>query len=121
MDIEDEDTAKSQMRHNIETEGQLVQNTTEYKEEQETMTTGPAFEVKEYSFADTLTGSLSQFRDKMEFFNKYRETKDMTTYSNYETMCRGEEYFQSICVTHHCEGPEPQHLEIGTGNRQQGC
>ena len=36
------------------------------------------FEVKEYTFADTLADSASQFKDNMELLDKYKETKDMT-------------------------------------------
>ena len=42
------------------------------------MTNGSIFEVKEYSFADTPADSMSQFRNKMDLLDKYRETKDMT-------------------------------------------
>ena len=40
--------------------------------------TGPVFEVKEYSFANTPADSASQFRDKMELLDKYKEIMDMT-------------------------------------------
>ena len=41
--------------------------------------TGPVFELKEYAFADTPVGSTSQFKNKMELLEKYKETKDMTS------------------------------------------
>ena len=34
--------------------------------------TGPAFEVKEYTFANTLANSTSQFKNKMELLEKYK-------------------------------------------------
>ena len=41
--------------------------------------TGPIFEVKEHAFTDTLTDSTSQFRNKMELLEKYKDTKDVTS------------------------------------------
>ena len=78
MDTEDEDTARTPKRQKIEVEGHLVQNTTEDKGNQKEKVIGPVFEVKEYSFAGTPADSASQFRDKMELLDKYKETKDIT-------------------------------------------
>ena len=39
----------------------------------------PIFEVKEYSFTDTSVESTSQFRNKMELLDKYKEIKDMSS------------------------------------------
>ena len=41
-------------------------------------TSGPVFEVKEYSLDDTPATSTSQFRDTMALLDKYKETKDIT-------------------------------------------
>ena len=40
--------------------------------------TGPVFEVKECAFVDTPAGSTSQFRNKMELLDKYKEKKEVT-------------------------------------------
>ena len=39
---------------------------------------GLFFEVKEYAFDDTPADSTSQFKIKIELFEKYKETKDIT-------------------------------------------
>ena len=36
---------------------------------------GPAFEVKEYAFANKPVDSTSQFKNKTELLEKYKETK----------------------------------------------
>ena len=41
--------------------------------------TGPAFEVKEYAFANTPVDSTSQFKNKTRLLEKYKETKDISS------------------------------------------
>ena len=76
MDTEDEDTARTHKRKKTESEGHLVQTTIEDKGKQKMKITRHVFEVKEYAFADTIADSTSQFRNKMELLEKYKETKD---------------------------------------------
>ena len=59
MDTEEEDIAKTPKRHKVEAERQLVQTTSEDKGKQKVKVMGPKFEVKEYSFGDTPTNSIS--------------------------------------------------------------
>ena len=40
---------------------------------------GPSFEVREYAFFDTPIDSTSQFKDKTQLMEKYKETKDITS------------------------------------------
>ena len=79
MDTKEEDTSRNPKRQKIESEGQLVQNTSEDEGNQERKIIGPIFEVKEYVFADTPIDFTSQFRNEMELLEKYKETKDMTS------------------------------------------
>ena len=53
MDIDEEDTAETPKRQKVETEGQLVLDTIVDKGKRKMMITGPPFEVKEYTFADS--------------------------------------------------------------------
>ena len=65
MDIDEEGTAKNLDRKKVETEGQLVLDTTIYKGKRKMTISGPPFEVKEYTFANsTLVDSSSQLNKK---------------------------------------------------------
>ena len=56
MNIEEEDIARTPKKHKIESEGQLVKSIEENKKMK---VIGPAFEVKEYAFTDTLVYSTT--------------------------------------------------------------
>ena len=79
MDTEEEDTSRTPKKKIIEEEGQLVQVTKEDKGKKKMKVTGPSFEVKEYAFADTPADSTSQFKNKTELLEKYKETKDISS------------------------------------------
>ena len=38
---------------------------------------GPAFEIKEFSFFETPKDSTSQFKTRVEVFDKYKEEEDV--------------------------------------------
>ena len=59
MDIEEEDTPKTSKKQRSEAEGQLVWVAEEDRGKKKMKVTGPAFEVKEYAFADTPVDSTS--------------------------------------------------------------
>ena len=40
---------------------------------------GASFEIKEYSFSETPKDSTSQFKTKVELFDKYKEDKEVST------------------------------------------
>ena len=79
MDIEEEDSARTPKKQIIESKGQLVQPTEEDRGKKKMKVTGPAFEVKEYAFADTPVDSTSQFKNKTWLLEKYKETKDISS------------------------------------------
>ena len=55
----------------------MVQVTEKDKGKRKMKVAWPAFEVKEYAFADTPADSTSQFKNKIELLEKYKETKDI--------------------------------------------
>ena len=63
MYIKEEDTVETPKRQKIETEGQLVLDIAINKGKRKMNISGCAFEVKEYTFADTLVNSSSQSKD----------------------------------------------------------
>ena len=77
MDTEEEDTARTPKKQRIEEEGQLVQVTKEDRGKKKMKVIGPSFEVNEYAFTDTPADSTSQFKNKTELLEKYKETKDI--------------------------------------------
>ena len=79
MDAEEEDSARTLKKQIIESEGQLVQPTEEDRGKKKMKVTGPAFEVKEYAFANTPVDSTSQFKNKTRLLEKYKETKDISS------------------------------------------
>ena len=79
MDTEEEDTVKTPKKPIIEAEGQLVQSIKEDRGKKNMKVAGPSFEVKEYAFFDTPIDSTSQFKDKTQLMDKYKETKDITS------------------------------------------
>ena len=79
MDTEEEDTARNPKKKIIEEKGQLIQVPKEDKGKKNIKVIGPTFEVKEYAFADTPTYSTSQFKNKIELLEKYKETKDISS------------------------------------------
>ena len=40
---------------------------------------GPAFEIKEYAFSKNIADSTSQFKNRYEFFDKYKDDKEVAT------------------------------------------
>ena len=64
MDTEEEDSVETPKRQKIETEGQLVLDTTEEKGKGNMKILGLVFEVKEYMFVDTPIDSSTQSRTK---------------------------------------------------------
>ena len=40
---------------------------------------GPAFEAKDYSFSETPTDSTSQFKNRSELFDKYKDDKEVNS------------------------------------------
>ena len=79
MDTEEEDTSRTPKNPRIEVEGQLVQTTEEDIGKKNMKVTGHTFEVREYAFVDTPADSTSQFKDKIEFLEKHKETKYITS------------------------------------------
>ena len=79
MDSKEEDSARNLKKQRIEAEGQLVQVAEEDRGKKKMKVTGPAFEVKEYAFADTPVDSTSQFKNKTGLLEKYKETKDISS------------------------------------------
>ena len=78
MDTKEEDTMRTPKKQRIETKGQLVQAIEEDRSKKKMKVTRPAFEVKKYAFADTLVDSTTQFKNKTELMEKYKETKEIT-------------------------------------------
>ena len=79
MDTEEEDSARTLKKQIIESEGQLVQPKEEDRGKKKMKVIGPAFEVKEYAFADTPVDSTSQFKNKIGLLENYKETKDISS------------------------------------------
>ena len=79
MDTEEEDTVKTPKKPIIEAKGQLVQSREEDKGKKNMKVVGPSFEVREYAFFDTPIDSTSQFKDKTQLMEKYKEAKDITS------------------------------------------
>ena len=80
MDINEEDTDETPKRKKVETEGQLVLDTVVNKGKRKMTISGPPFEVKEYTFADsTPDDSSSQSKNKAELVDKYKGIKDITS------------------------------------------
>ena len=53
INIDEEDTAETPKRQKVETKGKLVLGTTVDKGKRKMMISGPPFEAKEYTFADS--------------------------------------------------------------------
>ena len=71
MDTEEEDTARTPKKQKIEKERQLVQVPyIKGKKKKYMKVKGHAFQAKEYDFADTPTNSTSQFKTRLELFDK---------------------------------------------------
>ena len=67
MDIDEEDTTETPKMQKVETEGQLVLDTTVDKGKMKMTIPGSPFEVKEYTFVDsTPIDSSSQSKNKAE-------------------------------------------------------
>ena len=77
MDTEEEDIARTPKKKKTNEEGQLVQIKDEAKGKNKMEVANPAFEVKEYAFADTPVDSTSQSIRKIEFMERQKETKDI--------------------------------------------
>ena len=59
MDIDEEGTAETPKRQKVETEGKLLLDTAIDKGKRKIMISGPPFQVKEYTFADSTLGDSS--------------------------------------------------------------
>ena len=79
MDTEEEDTTRTPKKQRIEAEGQVVQVIEEDRGKKKMKVIGPAFEVKEYAFANKPADSTSQFKNKTELLEKCIETKDISS------------------------------------------
>ena len=65
MDIDEEGTVETPKRKKVETKGKLVLDTTVEKCKMKMTISGPPFEIKEYTFADsTPVDSSSQSKKK---------------------------------------------------------
>ena len=80
MDIDEDGTVETPKRKKVETEGQLILDTTVDKGKRKMKILGPPFEVKEYTFADsTPFDSSSQSKNKAELVDKYKGIKGITS------------------------------------------
>ena len=78
MDTEEEDTTRTPKNKKVEETWLLVQVTNDkYKKNKQVKVKGPAFETKEYDFAETPTNSTSQFKNTLELFDKYTDDKEV--------------------------------------------
>ena len=80
---------------------------------------GPIFEFKEYSFVDTPTKSTSQFRNKIELLEKYKEAKDMTseeTLKLYAEVINISSQYMSLIVVRD-QACNTLNLQLGTNNK----
>ena len=91
METKKEDTTQTSKNKKVEEEGQMVQ-VTETKGRKKQMKfkgpaleiKGPIFEIKEYAFSETPKDSTSQFKTRVELFDKYREDKEVSTNESLE-------------------------------------
>ena len=76
MDIDEEDTTETPKMQKVETEGQLVLDTTVDKGKRKMSISSPPFQVKEYTFVDsTPVDSSSQSKKKSSQWINTKESK----------------------------------------------
>ena len=78
MDIDEEDTARTPKKKNIEKAWQLVPIKKAKGRNKYVKVKGPAFEIQEYTFDNIPVGTVDKYKSKTELLNRYKDVCEKT-------------------------------------------
>ena len=79
METEHEDNTTTSKKKKIHVEGEVVKVKKTKGNKKQMKVKVPAFEIKEYSFSKNHEEYTTQFKTKVELFDKYRDDKEVST------------------------------------------